>query len=108
MHAKTVFIAASAFALAACATLNDGTPVARATCKVAPITTASATGAHPRAPSSIEQRYAEMQLATSDYRMNRLQQPLGAVGNSVEDALHDCPGDEPAASAPEQPAAAPR
>jgi hypothetical protein len=100
--------ACAALALAGCATTDEASvPLARADCKIAPITTASATGVRPRRVDPMDQRYAEMQLATSDYRMKRLQQPLGAMGN-VEDALRDC---DSAAAAPEpmpQPAPAPR
>ena len=88
-----------------CAQLNGETPVAAADCRVAPVTTASATGVRPRQVDSLDQRYAEMQLATSDYRMRRLQQPLGAMSN-VEDALRDCGHLEPPAS--QQPNVAPR
>lgn len=91
MDTRHFLAALAAFALAGCATLQDesAVPVARADCKIAPVTTASATGTRPRRVDPLDQRYAEMQLATSDYRMRRLQQPLGAMSN-VEDALRDC------------------
>jgi hypothetical protein len=84
---KTI-LAVSALALlaAGCATPSD--QVAQADCKVAPITTASAAG-RGRTPSSIEQRDAEMQLASSEYRM-RLLRERGLANNNVEDALRDC------------------
>ena len=74
--------------LAGCAGSGD-TRVASADCKVMPLTIASATGRAPKNVSPIEQRWAEMQLAGSDYRQRQLQE-RGMVGNTVEDALRDC------------------
>jgi hypothetical protein len=71
---------------AGCATQGD-TQVAQAECKVYPITTASAAGRKPNA-SPLEQRHAEMQLASSDYRMRQLRE-RGYDGN-VEQSLRDC------------------
>jgi hypothetical protein len=108
MDAKT-FLAAAALGLAGCAvteTPENAVPLAAADCKVAPASLASSTGARPRRADSLDQRYAEMQLATSDYRMKRLQQPLGATSN-VEDALRDCDAAVPGARMPEQPVVAP-
>jgi|SRR4051812_39079083 hypothetical protein len=92
---------------AGCAPLDTDTPVAAADCRIAPVTTASATGGRPRQVDPLDQRYAEMQLATSDYRMKRLQQPLGAM-NNVEDALRDCARAESPAGGSQQPNVAPR
>ena len=102
---RTLSALALALSAAGCAHLAPETPVAAADCKVAPVTTASATGARQRPVDRLDQRYAEMQLATSDYRMRRLQQPLGAM-NTVEDALRDCAraGEAPS----QQPDVAPR
>lgn len=75
-------------ALAGCASTGDNR-VASADCKVYPITTASATGRAPKNVSPIEQRWAEMQLAGTDYRQRQLQE-RGMVGNTLEDALRDC------------------
>ena len=72
--------------VAACAT--PGEQLAAVDCKVYPITTASAAGGKPRV-NSLEQRHAEMQLATSDYRMRNLRLN-GYNMNNVEDALRDC------------------
>ena len=81
-------IALSALALlAACAT--PGEQVAAVDCKVYPVTIASAAGVRKPNVSSLEQRYAEMQLATSDYRFRNLRQN-GYNMNNVEDALRDC------------------
>lgn len=82
--------AAAVVALSAgCATTPEPTQVARAECKIVPITTASAAGRAPRNVSPLEQRHAEMQLATSQYRMAQLQSQ-GMAFNNVEDALRDC------------------
>jgi hypothetical protein len=72
---------------AGCASQGD-VQVAQAECKVLPITTTSVAGRKPNV-SPLEQRYAEMQLATSDYRMRQLRE-RGMDMNSVEDALRDC------------------
>ena len=85
---KPAVFAVLALALAGCASSGD-TKVASADCKVYPITTASASGRAPKNVSPIEQRWAEMQLANSDYRQRQLQE-RGMVGNTVEEALRDC------------------
>ncbi len=77
-----------ALAASGCATSGD-TRVAAADCKVAPITTASATGRAPRNLSPIEQRAAEMDLARTEYRQRQLRE-RGIQDNTVEDALRDC------------------
>lgn len=83
-------IALSALALAAgCATTPADTRLAAADCKVYPVTTASATGTRAPKVDRLEQRYAEMQLATSDYRYRNLRQN-GYNMNNVEDSLRDC------------------
>jgi hypothetical protein len=71
---------------AACATSPD--QVAQADCKVAPITTTSVTG-RARPASSIEQRDAEMQLASTGFRQRELRE-RGLAPNTVEEALRDC------------------
>jgi uncharacterized lipoprotein YajG len=73
---------------AGCAAQGD--TLAQAPCKVAPVTTLSATG-KAKPVSSIEQRDAQMQLASSGYRMRQLRE-RGLVNNTVEDALRDCDG----------------
>ena len=81
-------LAISALLLAAgCASPGD-VQVAQAECKVLPITTTSVAGRKPKV-SPLEQRYAEMQLATSEYRMRQLHE-RGPDMNTVEDALRDC------------------
>ena len=85
-----MLIAATAAAMlaAGCAT-TEPTKVAQAECKIMPVTTASIGGGTPRNVSPLEQRHAEMQLATSQYRMAQLQSQ-GMAFNNVEDALRDC------------------
>ena len=78
-------------ALAGCATTGENTYLAQNECKVAPITTSSVTGVRKTQPDSLDQRWAEMQLATSDYRYRNLRQN-GYNMNNVEDALRDCNG----------------
>ena len=74
---------------ASCATEGPA-QVAQAECKVAPITTTSMTyGGKAKPVSGIEQRYAEMQLASTHYRMRNLQRN-GMTPNLVEDVLRDC------------------
>lgn len=85
---RPTLIALLGLALAGCASSGD-TRVASADCKVMPLTTASATGRAPKNVSPLEQRWAEMQLANSDYRQRQLQE-RGMIGNTVEDALRDC------------------
>lgn len=85
---KPAAVLVLALAAAGCATSGD-TQLAAADCKVVPITTASAAGRAPRNVSPIEQRYAEMQLANTEFRRRQLQE-RGLQGNLVEDALRDC------------------
>ena len=76
-------------AAAGCATPGDNVQVAKAECKIAPITTASIAGVKPRPVDPLDQRWAEMQLASSDYRFQQLQR-RGLVNNNIEEALRDC------------------
>ncbi len=89
---KTITILSSMAALAIAGCASQGTQVAQAECKLAPMTTTSMSygGASKSKPvSSLDQRYAEMALATSDYRFNNLRRN-GMSPNNVEDALRDC------------------
>ena len=79
---------AAALLAAGCATTED-VQLAQADCKVMPVTTMSVTGRKPANVSPLEQRYAQMQLATSEYRMRQLRE-RGMDMNNVEDALRDC------------------
>jgi hypothetical protein len=85
---KTPLALAAGLLAAGCATQPD-VQVAQAECKVMPVTTMSVTGRKPTNVSPLEQRYAQMQLATSEYRMRQLRE-RGMDMNNVEDALHDC------------------
>jgi PBP1b-binding outer membrane lipoprotein LpoB len=78
---------AAAFLLAGCAS-DPNVQVAKAECKIAPVTTASAAG-KTRPVSDIERRAAEMDLARSQYRFENLARN-GMDPNLVEDALRDC------------------
>ena len=80
-------LAVAILALAAgCATQGD-TQVAQAECKVYPITTASVAGRKPNV-SPLEQRHAEMQLASTDFRQRQLRER--GFDGTVEQSLRDC------------------
>jgi hypothetical protein len=83
-------LCAVSLVLAGCATQGDAN-VAQAECKVAPITTASLSpyGGKAKPVSPLEQRYAEMQLASTQYRRDNLARN-GLAPNLVEDALRSC------------------
>ena len=85
---KSLLFVASVALLAGCASYGDN-QYAKADCKVAPITTQSATGVRPSRVDSLAQRDAEMQLATTDFRRRELARN-GLVNNNVEQALRDC------------------
>ena len=92
MNSLTILAASAAvtFAVSGCATQD--TQLAKADCKIAPLTTTSITGGNGRskpAASSLDERYAEMGLATSQYRLSNLRRN-GMANNNVEDALRDC------------------
>jgi hypothetical protein len=75
-----------AVALAGCA--SQETQVAKADCKIAPVTTRSAVNkAGP--VSDLDRRYAEAQLRSSEYRREQLAR--SQFNNTIEDALRDCP-----------------
>ena len=80
-------IASTAVAVTGCATQGD-VQVAQATCKVAPVTIASVAGARPRQVDPLDQRWAEMKLASSDYRFQQLHR--NGPFNATEEALRDC------------------
>ena len=82
-----VFSALAAFGIAGCAT--EDTRIAKADCKIAPITTASVASDKAKSVDPIRQRMAEMDLSTSNYRVRQLSRN-GMANNNVEDALRDC------------------
>jgi len=85
---KTILALCAAAALAAgCASSPE--QVAAVECKVHPVVTSNVAGVRKPQTDSLDQRYAEMQLATSDYRFRNLRQN-GYNMNNVEDALRDC------------------
>ncbi len=84
---KSAIALAALFVAASCA--QQPVQVAQNECKVVPITTASVAGGKTRPASSLEQRHAEAQLATSQYRMAQLNSH-GMFHNNVEEALRDC------------------
>ena len=84
---KTPLAIAILLLAAGCAASGD-TRVAQAECKVYPMTTASVAGRKPNV-SPIEQRYAEMQLANSEYRQRQLRE-RGLDSNNIEEALRGC------------------
>ncbi|HYC36524.1 MAG TPA: hypothetical protein VEC19_08900 [Usitatibacter sp.] len=86
---KSALFAALAIALSGCAASPENSQLAQAECKVAPLTAASATGRAHRSLTPIEQRYAEMQLANTEFRRRQLQE-RGLIDNNIEQALRDC------------------
>jgi hypothetical protein len=84
---KTPFTIACLMLAAGCAT-PGGEQFAQVECKVYPATTLSVAGRKPANVSPLEQRHAEMQLASSEYRMRQLRER--GYDNTVEDALRDC------------------
>jgi hypothetical protein len=85
---KRLLSLAFAALAAGCAT-TDSTQLAQADCRIVPITPATIAGARPRNVDPLDQRWAEMQLASSDYRYRQLRRH-GAFDNTVEEALRDC------------------
>lgn len=73
-------------ALAGCAAQE--TQVARADCKIAPVTTRSAVN-KPGPVTELDRRYAESQLRSSEYRRRELAR--NPLDSTVENALRDCP-----------------
>ncbi len=87
MNPQIAVSALLALGLAACAG-QEAQQVAKADCKIAPVTTRSAVNkAGPVA--DLDRRWAEAQLAGSDYRRQQLAR--NGLNNNIEDALRDCP-----------------
>ena len=76
----------SALVLTACA--DQPTYTAQADCKTAPVTAQAAAGGKPRM-NELDQRMAEMQLATSGYRERQRERNPG-YENNIERTLQDC------------------
>jgi hypothetical protein len=83
MKRLIVLAPAALLVLAGCAT-DPNARYARADCKVAPLS--SSFGA-PKRVDPLAQKQAEMDLASSSYRMRNLNRP---GFNNVEEALRDC------------------
>jgi hypothetical protein len=82
-------LALSLTALAACGCATTSDPqYAQNDCKVAPVVT-TGPGASSRV-TDLDRRYAEMQLATSDYRLRNLQRNPAYATNNIEQSLNDC------------------
>ena len=81
---KTLIALSAALALAGCASTGPA-QVAQKDCKVAPLTTASLAygNAKSKPVDSLEQRYAEMQLANTPYRRQQLARN-GPSPNTIE------------------------
>jgi hypothetical protein len=80
----------SAAVLGACADTGE-TQYAQNDCKVAPvITTTDSSLRKDQQLTQLDKRYAEMQLATSDYRLRQLQRNPAYSTNSIEQSLNDC------------------
>jgi len=89
---RTVLILSAAALLAGACATTESTQVAQADCKVQRPTTATyaATGRTVRPADRLDQRFAEMQLAASDFRMRELANRGLSPTNAVEQALRDC------------------
>ena len=83
-------LSAAALVLASCAT-TENEQLAQADCRIAPVTTRGVTGVdgHLGTYNHLDQRYAEMQLGTSEYR-RQLYARQGLTNNNVEDAISNC------------------
>ena len=77
----------TALAACGCASTYDSQYAAN-DCKVAPVVT-TGPGAQARV-TDLDRRYAEMQLATSDYRLRNLQRNPAYANNNIEQSLNDC------------------
>ena len=86
---KTLLILAVLATAAGCATTPDDMQLAQADCKVAPLPVGSLSGTGKRRVDPLDQRWAEMQLASTDYRFRSLARN-GVYNSTVEEALRDC------------------
>jgi hypothetical protein len=83
-------LSVSAAVLCACADTGD-TRYAQNDCKVAPVvTTTDSSLRKDQQITDLDRRYAEMQLATSNYRLRQLQRNPGYSQNNIEQSLADC------------------
>ena len=92
---KSLLAVTAVLALAACAT-QEPTQLAQAKqpeCKIVPATTESSTGNPPRHTTELQQRFAQADLASSQFRFQQLRRE-GQFPNNVEEALRDCNSQE--------------
>ena len=82
---KTLLSILLVAALAGCAA--EETKLARADCKVAPVTTKSVVN-KPGPMTELDRKWAEAQLRSTGYRRQELQR-MGGTG-AIESALNDC------------------
>ena len=83
-------VSAAAVVLCACADTGE-TQYAQNDCKVAPVvTTTDSSLRKDERMTALDKRYAEMQLATSDYRLRQLQRNPAYSQNNIEQSLADC------------------
>lgn len=83
-------LSVSAAVLCACADTGE-TQYAQNDCKVAPVvTTTDSSLRKDQQLTPLDKRYAEMQLATSDYRLRQLQRNPSYSTNNIEQSLADC------------------
>lgn len=83
-------LSVSAAVLCACADTGNA-QYAQNDCKVAPVvTTTDSSLRKDQRTTDLDKRYAEMQLATSDYRMRQLQRNPAYSQNNIEQSLADC------------------
>jgi hypothetical protein len=79
----------ASIAACGCATYDsDSDRYAANDCKVAPVVT-TGPAASGRV-TDLDRRYAEMQLATSDYRLRQLQRDPAYPTNNIEQSLNGC------------------
>jgi hypothetical protein len=85
-----VALSVSAAVLCACADTGDA-QYAQNDCKVAPVvTTTDSSLRKDQRITDLDRRYAEMNLATSDYRLRQLQRNPAYSQNNIEQSLADC------------------
>jgi hypothetical protein len=89
MKALYAIVPAALLGLAGCAT-TENEQYAQKECKVVELKPGHISGTSPKpAPDSLAQRTAEMDLASSPYRIRSLNRNPG-INNNLEDALRDC------------------
>ncbi|HXZ47736.1 MAG TPA: hypothetical protein VEG27_01885 [Usitatibacter sp.] len=81
-------LSASALVFAGCATAPENQYAQNDECKLSPVVTAGP-AAQARV-TNLDQRFAEMQLATSDLRLRNLQQNPDTSINNLEQSLNGC------------------